>query len=566
MIPHQYQSVMKTNGWLSRALGGPALFGFLFLVLALIFGIAGLTAVSSIRSGFVAINDDRLSILGRSRSQSLLWTSLPTFIFRLSAIYWDAIVAAHADRQPYVELSKGKASPKKSIMLDYRTKLLPVKWFAALRNKHFLTGLTLLLALLLSIAITPLSANMITPGIRVTNTIGSALVQTAYNDNGLNYSTDWKPVYDRVSSTTLYGGDLYPWTTTQYAFPAYSVTRASANVAIKTNGYSADLDCQQITRYDISTRIINETSPRTGKLSISGTDRGCDISQEFSVSSASRIYMHGTSKIECSVASGESRFIFTAGASSETSQTLLSNVSFISCIARYSTTKGKLSFSSSSIKNLTFIATEPPVYQRPTNWTVFEPNIFLASAISFGQASEWSTDSFCSTVLYMNKKKNVAKMLDPGTLLESIKTLFTSVYLTATAMNSFGHLSTPSSTEAILSESQNRLFIVPWIAVLTIIVLLACFICTVLIWVSTKRDILLMEEPNGIVSAAGILHGSDVMENLIKKVVEDDGYDGCFVKKANEMFELDKATCFVNTSGSRPNVEISGLERRPVKR
>lgn len=566
MAPHQYRSVVKNGGWLSIALRTAALVGFLLVTLILVVGVAGLTALSSIHSGFVAINGNKIMILGRSRSQSLLWTSLPTFILRVAAVYWDAIVAAHADRQPYVELSKGNACPKKSIMLDYRTRFLPLRWIAALRNKHFLTGVTMFLALVLSIAITPLSANMITPGIRVTETAGKVLVQTVYNDNSLNATMDWKPIYDRISSTSIYGGDSYPWTTTEYTFPAYTVLQASVDATVKSTGYSAELDCREIAQYDVSTRIISKASPRAGKLSISATDRGCDISQEFTVSTESRIYMYGSAKVDCSVASGDTRLVFTSGASSETSQTLLSNMSLISCIPKYSTTKGKLSFAFENTKDLTFQETESPVYGRPTNITVFEWNVFLGSAISFGQASEWSTNSFCSTILYMNKKKNEAKMLDPGFLQNSIKSLFTTVYLTATAMNSFSNLPTPSSVDAILSESQNRLFVVPWIAILTMLVLLACFVSTIFIWLSAKKATVLVEEPGGVTSSAALLYGGGVMHNLVKRVVEEPGYDGRFVEKADAMFELDEATCHVNNDGGDPKVDIYGLKRRESSR
>jgi Protein of unknown function (DUF3433) len=562
MAPYQYRPVIKNSGWLSIALRKSVLLGFLFVAFAVAVGVAVLTALSSINSGFVAINGDKFNILGRSQSQSLLWTSLPSFILRLSAVYWDAIVAAHTDRQPYIELSKGDASPKKSIMLDYRTQFLPVRWLTALRKKHFLTGIILFLALLLSIVVTPLSANMMTPGVRVTDTAGKVLVQTAYNDNNLNATMDWKPIYDTISSASIWGGDSYSWTTTKYSFSAYKVPQASVNAKVVTIGYSADLNCRELIQYNASTQIISEASPRAGKLSISGTDRGCDISHEFTVSTVSRIYMHGSATLNCSVASGELRLVFTSGMSSENSQTLLTNMSVVSCIPRYSTTKGQLSFASGNTRDISFIETESPVYSRPTNITVFEMNVFLGSAISFGQASEWSTDSFCSIILYMNKKKNESNMLDVSMLQESIKSLFTTVYVTATAMNSFNNLPAPLPIDAMLSESQNRLFIVPWIASLTMFVLLACFVCTIFIWLSTKQATILAEEPSGILSAAALLHGSDAMNTLYDAVVKEPGYDGHFVKRANEIFELEKAFCFVSDNGGIAKVEVSGLTKR----
>lgn len=563
MASRWYRPTTK-SGWLSITLRKPPLIGFLSIDLILIIGVAGLTVLSSIRSGFVAIDGDKIILLGKSQSKSLLWTSLPTFIFRLSAVYWDALVAAHAGRQPYVELSAGGASPKKSIMLDYRTTFLPVRWFAALRNTHFLTGITMFLALVLSIAITPLSANMITPGTRIIEAAGKVLEQTVYNDNSLNATTDWKPIYDRISSTSIYGEDPYPWTTTKYSFPAYTVPRTSVDARITTTGYSAELDCRKISLYKMSTQILSNASPKAGKLSIAGTDRGCDISQEFPASTESRIYMFGSTTLNCHVASGETRIVFTSGTSSETSQNLSSNMSLFSCIPRYFTTEGHLSFASDNTKNLTFLETQIPTQWRPTNIKVFEMNVFLGSAVSFGLASEWATNSFGSIVLYMNKKKNEEHMLDANLLQESIKSLFTTVYLTATAMNSFTNATTPSLIDAIISESQNRLFIVPWIAILTLLVLLTCFICTILIWLSTKRPTVLAEEPNGILSAAALFHGSNVLEDVVNKVVEEPGYDGRFVEKANAMFELDQATCKVTADGCMSIVEMCGLKRRLV--
>ncbi|KAH8594242.1 hypothetical protein B0O99DRAFT_652834 [Bisporella sp. PMI_857] len=122
------------TGWLSWALRLPALGTFLVLDIIIL-------------AVLIALNSE-VTTFGINWNLGLLWTTLPTLVFRLTSMYWDWIASAMSDWQPYVELSKnGGSRAQRSILLDYRSTPLLWRWFQAFTNAHFLVATCLLLSL-----------------------------------------------------------------------------------------------------------------------------------------------------------------------------------------------------------------------------------------------------------------------------------------------------------------------------------------------------------------------------------------------------------------------------------
>jgi hypothetical protein len=569
----QYQPVrLNSNGWISIPIRPWSLSGFSLMAGVMLVGIIILTAFSQQRSGFVTIESDAFSALGSRWKLSLLWTSLPNFIFNLAAIYWDAIVAAFVDRQPYVELSKSPTtegvSLKKSILLDYRTEFTLWRWVAALKNRHILIGLSILLGLVYSIIAVPLSAGLMVPRIHIQESEMSILEVTGYNEVGLNSTTDWKPVFDKVATVTLYNGERYPWTNDEFAFPTFvlpggrSHSSLPRNVTTTANGTSAYLDCKAISDYRSS--VVSTVDILT-RVSIQGNDRGCDFLQEFGIANTTSIYLETTTVRSCSLDAYQSRLVFTAGEYSDTTSFPLSNVTVISCIAGYATAKGRLTFSSvSNTTGLSFEKTGERYIQRHQYADVIESNMFLSTEFSLNSA--WSTSHFGSIVLYLAKEKEPSAYLASDILIENIRTVFTASYLTAAAMNSFRPKANPAFVSAAVSQTQTRLFIVEWIAALSIAILGLCLTFNVFIWRSVQGNhSILVEEPQGLLSAAGLLHGSNIFDALVGNYCTPEAYDRQFVKSVERRYDVNRSLCVIDRNHEHAHAVIDVLRVEPAR-
>ncbi|KAF2094714.1 hypothetical protein NA57DRAFT_60134 [Rhizodiscina lignyota] len=563
---YQYKTVrQRAKGWISKALHPATLSLYLFLASALAVTAIILTVLSSRHAGFILVEGEEFTALGSSWDLALLWTSLPNLVFAIMASYWGVIAAAVADREPFVELSKphpsGGVHRKKSIMLDYRVKMQLSKWVVAFRNGHFVVGLASLLVLVNTLLIVPLSAHLITPRTVLFNSSAILAMDTAYNGEGLNSTTDWKPVFDKVAATKLYRGSPYPWTDNEFAFASFSSQQKSdaANFTVSTQGYSAYLDCQEAE--GVTSSISDKgTNPLHGKFSIRGVDRGCSIAQEFDVSNASSMYLQTTSEASCSVAAFESRLVFTGSMFNESSADMLENVTFISCIPSYAITPGLLRFSPKDPEHVSFQPTGQPNITRHLYWRVIEQNIFSSTA--FNLNSPWMTTDFGSLILYLSQQSNPSSFLSAPTLKDSIKTVFTSVYLTATAMNAFERDSSPASTVAIASVDQTRLFMVRWVSGVIDAFLLLCIICAVAVWYHVHRNsTILTEEPEGLLSAADILHRSNLFETIIEDTQSSEAYEGKLIEAVKNRDDFNRLECVLRQKSGymHPVVDLVGF-------
>ena len=93
----------------------------------------------------------------------MLWTFLPTLLLQGYGLLYGAVVKAACARQPFVELLKHKndgAAPEKSILLDYKSWILPWAVIKALKYGHFMLFWAQLASLLAQLVLGPLSSHL----------------------------------------------------------------------------------------------------------------------------------------------------------------------------------------------------------------------------------------------------------------------------------------------------------------------------------------------------------------------------------------------------------------------
>ena len=479
-------------------------------------------------------------------------------------IYWDAIVGALVVRQPYVELYKnGGSICRKTILLDYRTYMF--KWIASLRNRHFLLTTTLILAAWMAL-LTSLTAHLfIVQQVLIKEPV-PAQFNTTFNATGLDRQTDWKPIFDTVAATRLYGGNPTAWTNEEFAFRSFSLRDYSAraiDLTMTTQAYSAYLDCQDVASYSIDV-FDRGVDPLKATLQLRGIDRGCPVALKFQVSEFQLVYLPATPQAACEADTGRSRLIFAAGVFSSNSRTLLSDMSFISCMPSYVVRDGDLTITTGLTSEpviISFRASGPPSLARPKYWNLIKQGIFSVTA--FDANAAWSTNAFGDLVLYLALQTNRQAYLASSTLRKAIESVFTPTYLTATAMHGFSDNPRPISTIGTVSQQTQRLFVVPWVAYSLVITMALLFLSTIWIWVDVRRrPSTLTEEPTGLFSAAGMLDGSNIGK-LSAGICRNPDFSGELVKSARRRWKIDDAVCQLTSSeNGRPVLRISDLVSR----
>ncbi|KAH7304753.1 hypothetical protein B0I35DRAFT_362860 [Stachybotrys elegans] len=516
----------ETFGWLSACLRWPSLLFFGFVDIALVITIISLTIISSKKNGFVTTpsrsTGNGSDGINAPWDLGVLWTSFPSFIFALFGAYWAWMAGALAERQPYVELRKEQgAGASLSILLDYRVVASIWRWWGAFRKSHFTVGATTLLSVLLTYAIAPLAARLfVAQAVMVAEDIPIAY-NTSFQEDQINSTIDWRPVFDTVSANLLYGGHSVDWADQDQAFRPFSADLASDSgrvLAANTTAYSAYLNCQLQADYIMRTNGDGVT--------VTGRDRGCDFQQTFGVNESQATYFKTTVELGCSSSAYYSRFVFTAASYSASAPNRLDNISVISCATGYRQANGTLTISSSSGRPVieSFTETGDPNRERLGLWRVFEQGILQPT--TFNPQVKWSTSNMGSVILYYAQRLNPTSMLDSEILMEAIPRVFTTVYLNVIAMHGFGFLSEPELSTGVAYIPTTRLFVVPWVAY-TVLAFLAVTLFSVifLFFHLEKSPSILTEEPHGLLSMADMLNDSELL-NIAANIRGDIGDHG----------------------------------------
>ncbi|KAK9438358.1 uncharacterized protein VB005_09366 [Metarhizium brunneum] len=530
--------------WLSSTLRLPAVITFQAFTAALLSAILVLAILSQKNKGFVQISNFTIKPLSGfdiSWNLGLLWTTLPSFVFTIYGRYWDSLAQALADQQPFVELCRPDgASSAKTIFLDYKGYSVLCRWRKAFKNGHICIGSSLLVSLVLSTTVGPLAARLFVQDVRKSSQEKDVIYNSSIDLSGINANSDWVSVFNNVAAIRLYNGNPLPWTDAERAFVPFYLDpksdRGGSNSTVlsltaNTTAYAAYLDCSALSNYTMSLQGYTVT--------VTATDRGCGISQDFAVPSAQFVHFKTSSDI-CSAESSFSRLVFTYGVFSSSSPKLLRDVSVISCIANYTVTPGRLTIapgsSPSSATNLSFAPEGTSDDTRPVYWRNIEDGILLPVFVN--NNVKWSTSVFGSLVLYYATKVlgGVATNLSTSQLLESVSNMFTASYSTAVVQlaTSTGPITQPRTATGIAVIAQTKLFVVLWVAITIMSYMLIVLGASAwaLAYVRKHRS-MLQEEPRGLVSAAGLLSGSCLMNAAAKAKAHKD-YNGKFREFAEQ--------------------------------
>jgi hypothetical protein len=554
----------KPDEWISTALQAWSVLLFIAWDLSLVVAIAVLWVLSKRNNGFVSVSHDLTASNGRW-GWSLLWTTLPSLVFTCLRLHWGAIYSAASDRQPFVELARLNGSPaRRSVMLDYRASMPPVRLFKCFQNRHWSLALAELAVWSFNI-IPPLSAGLL---VASTATLQQSIpiVATGSFDHSLMNSTmDTRAILDSVTAILIHGAGHIPWTDDEYAFAPFlsvfdvedgSLPANATTLTANTTAHSAYLNCAELTPgadFNMNVSQSPTTDGVAGKVIMSGTDRGCAINQEFDVDERQEVYFTTTTEITCGIQASYSRLIFTYGHFSRTSPTLLSNLSVISCAAGYRVTTGDLvltvsssssSFSSSSNNTtpeiLSFTPNSPLLDSRGLAfgfWRQFEQKLF--TSLSFSAGTEWATTDFGTVALYRAlqlQHGNQARSTDASivlrgeSLVRAVADVFTSVYsigmATAGLIPEDENSGQREQREGVLEMEITRLYVVPAVAAtLMAMLVVLCSVAGLVGWYSWSHETLLYEEPAGLLAHAALLSSSELL-TVVKEVKDANGFSG----------------------------------------
>ncbi|KAK2923125.1 Protein of unknown function DUF3433 [Fusarium oxysporum f. sp. vasinfectum] len=554
--------------WISLPLRPWCVCLFIALGISLIAAISVLLVLSLRRNGFVTVGA-ALSAHSAIWRLSLLWTSLPSFVFTCLGLYWGAIAGAASDRQPFVGLNRPHgALARETVLLDYRTSIALTRWCWAFRNGHWQVASGQLAAVVFTV-LSSLAAGLFVATAAVFQQEVPVLFNSTFDQSTLNAATlDVRVFLDAATATLIYGASDRPWTDHEHAFrPFYAAFEVAGkppptnatSLTAPTVAHSAYLNCAVLDPgddYNI-TIAAQTSSPIAGAaLVMTGTDRGCPIRQEFTAGTGQQVYFVTSAQTACGIAAEYSRLVFTYGHFSHGGGSpFLSNASVVSCAVGYRKTAGDLRVriprspqdpSGAKREILGFAPSQPPQDSRNDAlgfWSLFEPHLFESDVFSADTA--WATTDFGTVVLYRALQRqgqgggggaqpspDNSTVVGGEVLAASIADVFTSVYLTAMAtvglvpLQGGGGGGREERATATLETQLTRLFVVPWVAgtvvgVLGLILLVAGF---VLRHAQTHKT-LLHEEPAGLLAYAGLLEGSELIE-VARRVRDADGFDG----------------------------------------
>ncbi|RMZ87093.1 hypothetical protein DV736_g5686, partial [Chaetothyriales sp. CBS 134916] len=471
----------------------------------------------------------------------MLWTTLPSLIFTIFALFWAAVVGSVADRQPFVELHRGSTA-RRTILLDYRTYPSVYSWAVAFRNLHPHVALAMLLSLVVSVAFGPLSAHLlVTQSAYPSHPL--TLTNLTYLDfNAIGSTTNLQSFIDVATAVHAYDSAPAPWMTNEYAFNRFTLPSSSGtvNISAPTIAYSGLLDCQTIPQSQYKASVSNANGGLDLKLTF--TDRDCSITETMPVSSTEKVYAKTYFKSTCAYHTEAStpinRFILLSGLYSSASPILLSPFSITSCIPTYWSTTGLLTLShtqSASSSDPGFVSftntTSTQLY--PDLSVVFEEvltqySVFDASASTYTDAIGFGV---YSTALAATNQSSPTQAMSSDIILSSLENMWATIYASLARSVLIQPVSSlPPSTSsshnnytnipATMTHEETRLFVARPIAYTLIAILILVLMCDVFLfyYTCTHHTPMLTAEPVGLLGNAVLLRDSHDLFDMVDNV------------------------------------------------
>lgn len=548
--------------WRSGKLHWVTLGGLTLLEIGILVALGVLHHLSNKHQGFTSIKQNVVisaSVGGHNLNSiwniGFLWTSLPSLLMILFGLAWAAVVDSLAEEAPMRELVRARGSPmEKTLLLDYRRYLTFVRWIQAFKNHHIFLGFCMLLTTVNSIALLPLAARLFAPVLVALDKPGTFVLQASYNTSAEIALVDYAPIFASITAVRQHGGTWPTYTDGTYAYPTFIVpttadlTQSSLNIT----GYGADLDCVQVTVYNISR--LDDTSG-SATISVSATDRGCDISLKGGVGLGSKTFLKTQSTIDCSQDAGLSRVSYFVGSYAPSASYLLDYLSVVSCKPSYNQTQGVLT-APPSLDPLSFHPQDQSNDARIDNWRGYEQDMLSLSNIGDSDSPDF-TSAFGELILGIARQRNSNSPLSPDVLIASTAEAFSSTFAVFAKEHLFNPLVTNENVSGVLTVSETRLTVVTWSAYTSIAILAVLTILTILmIFYLAIHTPVFPEEPRGIAGYASLLYGSTRYNTLLTQANQNPGYGGKFYEwlansypLGSERCTLDQETRVINIRG-----------------
>ncbi|KIW00561.1 uncharacterized protein PV09_07915 [Verruconis gallopava] len=555
----------RPTTWKSSLLKKRTLIPMVLLEVGIIVTILVLERLSASHNGITSVRSVpsipilNFSITNISWSYGLLWTALPAFLMTLYRMAWDAVVNATADRQPFLELSHTEAEAsnmRKTVMLDYRNYPSWYSWAIAFSRGHCIIGMAMLLSIVLSVAVVPLTSHLLAASSTFISAPINLTSSNSFDDQAVNAQTDLQAAINIAGAVSVFDATPPPWSTDQYAFDPFNTSDVAkvGNITANVTAYSALLDCRVLTGSDIS------VTSSDGTVTVQGIDRDCSMpSQNLITSTNESIYMLSWSTVQCDAAAHYSRFGIIAASASNTSANQLAHFTVLSCIPSYWTTQGQLTVehtSSGSPAFAGFSANESSAQEiRPFFYKVLENS--LSTYKSFDVSNTFQTDAWGRLVYQLASRMNSSDPLDSTNVKNSMETLWSSFFASLASTYLFPSTGTSRQFGGIFTEQVTRLFVVPPVAWTIAAVLCLVLICNIfLITYSRKREFVLKEEPRGLLGSAVLLQDSDLF-NILTQLRGQPPAPIPVRRTLERTYKLDAIRCWYDRESNR--IRVSGF-------
>lgn len=156
----------------------------------------------------------------------------------------------------------------------------------------------------------------------------------------------------------------------------------------------------------------------------------------------------------------------------------------------------------------------------------------------------------------------VSPML-PAAIIDATQTLFSTTFAVLASTTLFQPVVSPvANVTGVYSAQESRLIVVSTVAYIILSVLVIVALLNITLFFYARYESILLEEPVGLVSAAGILHNSDV-NGMVQELVEVRGFDGRVthaIKKEDKL--MTDRYCFDDREGRIIRYKNAGTPRK----
>jgi hypothetical protein len=156
-------------------------------------------------------------------------------------------------------------------------------------------------------------------------------------------------------------------------------------------------------------------------------------------------------------------------------------------------------------------------------WLYFELN--MPAFNCFKILRNVDADEFMRNVYNLAAKRLPISPLLPGAIIDAALTLWSTTFAVLASIELFTPTSAPLNGTGIYSEEVSRLIVVSPIAYIILSFLAIVALLNISLFFYANRESMLLEEPVGLVSAAGILHQSEVNE-IVDRLFRKPGFNG----------------------------------------